>query len=62
MLPAVGDIRQNSWQEIEHSESFQHQLRDIAAKKCHCTHNCAMFDSILFNPTHLPHLIYQYVA
>jgi len=30
----------------------------IENKGCHCTHNCAMLDSIFFNPSNLPNLLF----
>ena len=59
MLPPVGNVRHSSWRDIHSSEAFQDQLADIAAGKCHCTHNCALFDSILFSPRQLPRLAWQ---
>lgn len=59
MLPAVGNIRDQSWNEILEGETFQRQKQDIRDKKCFCTHNCAMLDSILFRPASLPHLIHE---
>ena len=61
MLDPIGDIRIQTWEEITSSQSFRKQVQDIKDKKCHCTHNCAMFDSILFNPVNLPNLVYQSV-
>ena len=34
-------------------------LKSIKDKKCHCTHNCAMVTSILYNEKKWPKLIYQ---
>jgi len=62
MLPAVGDIQTQTWDEIMSSDRFQQQLDDIKAKKCHCTHNCAMFSSILFNPANTVQLLHQKIA
>lgn len=62
MLPSVGDIQTQTWEEIKNSDRLQQQLRDIKAKKCHCTHNCAMFDSILFNPKNVVQLLHQKVS
>lgn len=59
MLPPVADLRRQSWREIKKSPAFRQQLSDIAAGKCHCTHNCAMFDSILFSPGQLARLVRQ---
>ena len=59
MLPAVGNIKQQSWSDIRASDAFRQQVADIKAGKCHCTHNCAMFDSIFFNPRNIPKLLHQ---
>jgi hypothetical protein len=61
MLPSVGNIKEKSFQEIQDSAEFKKQLEDIKNKKCHCTHNCAMFDSIMFRPASIPHLLHQKV-
>jgi MoaA/NifB/PqqE/SkfB family radical SAM enzyme len=61
MLPPVGNIKEKSWDEITKSREFKDQVRDIKQKKCHCTHNCAMFDSIMFRPGSIPNLLYQTV-
>jgi len=61
MLPPVGNVQTQSWRDITKSPAFKQQVRDIKAGKCHCTHNCAMLDSILLNPANLPNLIHQRV-
>lgn len=50
MLPPIGNIRSQSWSDIMESDAFKKQLKSIEAGECHCTHNCAMLGSILFNP------------
>jgi MoaA/NifB/PqqE/SkfB family radical SAM enzyme len=62
MLPSVGDIHSQTWAEILNSDRAQQQRQDIKAKKCHCTHNCAMFDSILFNPANTINLLHQKIS
>lgn len=62
LLPAVGNIKEQSLGEIIASDAFQQQVEDIKQDKCHCTHNCAMLDSIFYNPVNLPHLMYQRVS
>lgn len=57
MLKTIGDIKTQSWSEIVASQSFRDQRQFIVDRKCACTHNCAMFDSILLNPSNLPHLL-----
>lgn len=61
MLPAVGDLRRTSLPEILAGGPWKRQLRSIRDKACHCTHNCAMLDSIFYNPANLPHLLCQKV-
>jgi MoaA/NifB/PqqE/SkfB family radical SAM enzyme len=60
-LAPVGNIREKSWGEITASPAFKQQVQDITDGKCHCTHNCAMLDSILLNPKSLPNLLSQRV-
>ncbi len=62
MLTPVGNINEQSWDKIMSSDIFKQQVADIRAGKCHCTHNCAMLDSILFNPKSFPHLLNQRVG
>jgi MoaA/NifB/PqqE/SkfB family radical SAM enzyme len=62
LLPNVGNIKDNSLQDIIASDAFQEQVQFIKDDKCHCTHNCAMLDSIFFNPKNLPNLMYQQVS
>jgi MoaA/NifB/PqqE/SkfB family radical SAM enzyme len=59
MLPSVGNIKNNTPNEILKSENFKKQLKSIENKECHCTHNCALLTSIFFNPKKWGNLIYQ---
>jgi MoaA/NifB/PqqE/SkfB family radical SAM enzyme len=59
MLPPVGDLTRSDLPDILASDAWQEQLQFIKDKKCHCTHNCAMLDSIFYNPRSLPHLLHQ---
>jgi MoaA/NifB/PqqE/SkfB family radical SAM enzyme len=61
MLDPVGNIQTQTWAEITKSPRFKQQVQDIKDGKCHCTHNCAMLDSILLNPANFPNLLYQRV-
>jgi MoaA/NifB/PqqE/SkfB family radical SAM enzyme len=61
MLPPVGDLKNQEWREVMDSKAFKEQVRSIERKECHCTHNCAMLGSILFNPLQLPRLVRQNV-
>ncbi|WP_101756556.1 radical SAM protein [Oceanicoccus sp. KOV_DT_Chl] len=59
MLPAVGNIKDNRLPDIISSDAYQEQVNMIKNKGCHCTHNCAMLDSIFFNPANLPSLLFS---
>lgn len=59
MLPSVGDLKSQSWAEITSSRNMKDQVSFIENNGCHCTHNCAMLGSILFNPKNLPKLVWQ---
>ncbi len=61
MLDSVGDLNEKSFKATISSPSFLRQVDDIKKNKCFCTHNCALLDSIFFNPTNLPNLLYQKV-
>ena len=59
MLAPVGNIQTKSWSKITNDEAFRQQVQDIKDGKCHCTHNCALMDSVLFNPMNIPNLLRQ---
>ena len=59
MLPTVGNLNDNNINEILKSEKFLVQKKSIENKECHCTHNCAMLTSIMYNPKKWGNLIYQ---
>ena len=59
MLEPVGNIKEQSWSTIDASQALASQRQSIRNKECHCTHNCAMLDSILFRPASIPHLIHE---
>lgn len=61
MLEPIGNVQSQSWAEITKTATFRQQVQDIKDGKCHCTHNCAMLDSILLNPANFPNLIHQRV-
>ncbi|MBF0382247.1 MAG: radical SAM protein [Magnetococcales bacterium] len=58
MLEEVGNINETSFKEILQSDGYKNQLQFIKDKKCHCTHNCAMLDSIFFNPACISRLFF----
>lgn len=57
LLPTVGSIATQPWREILQGAALARSRRSIARKECHCTHNCALLMSILFNPASIPHLV-----
>jgi len=59
MLKPVGNLNDKSWSQIMQSKKFLEQKQYIKEKKCYCTHNCAMLDSILFSFKSIPHLIHE---
>ncbi len=50
MLDVVGNVKTQSWAEIMQSQAYRDQVASIERGECHCTHNCAMLGSLLFNP------------
>ncbi|HIJ84361.1 MAG: Elp3 protein [Magnetococcales bacterium] len=58
MLEPVGDIRTQSFAEILSGTPYQRQRDAIVAGQCHCTHNCAMLDSVFFNPACMARLFF----
>ena len=38
---------------------LKEQVKKIENKECHCTHNCAMITSVLYNPSKWPNIVYQ---
>lgn len=58
-LPAVGNLREQGWNEILAGDAMRAQLASIRGKECYCTHNCALFDSIMYRPASLPQLLHQ---
>ena len=61
LLPPVDDFTQRDLPEIVNGEAWGEQLEFIERKRCHCTHNCALLDSILYNLANWPHLVHQEV-
>ena len=58
-LKPIGNIKNKKISEILKSYEFNNQVKSIKNKECHCTHNCAMLNSIFFNPKTWPNMIYQ---
>jgi MoaA/NifB/PqqE/SkfB family radical SAM enzyme len=57
MLDAVGNVKTQSWAEIMQSQAYRDQVASIERGECHCTHNCAMMGSLLFNPRQAAKLV-----
>ena len=59
MLPGFGNIKEENIASLINGEKHQEQVKKIKNKECHCTHNCALLTSILFNPKKWPNLVHQ---
>ena len=59
MLPSFGNIKNKKILELINGTKHKEQVNSIKNKECHCTHNCALITSILYNPTKWGNLIYQ---
>ncbi|MDC0408209.1 radical SAM protein [Candidatus Pelagibacter sp.] len=59
MLPEIGNLKDKSLNKILESKEMKDQIKFIENKKCHCTHNCAMITSVLYNPSKWPKIIYS---
>jgi len=53
LLPPIGNIREKDFVEIWSSQSAKLGRRKIVEKRCHCTHECNVFESLIANPIHL---------
>ncbi len=59
MLGTVGNLKEQRFRDVVAGDAMRAQVRSIRNKECHCTHNCAMLTSILFNPANIPQLVHQ---
>ena len=50
MLPVVANLSDRSFSGIRASDVWKMRRESIRRKECYCTHNCALLDSIVFNP------------
>jgi len=59
----LGNLREHGYsiQRILESERAKRVVGDIAAGKCHCTHECYFVTNILFNLRMYPKLLWEYV-
>lgn len=56
-LPTIGSIAQRPWSEVWSGRTLDAQREYIRAGGCHCADNCALHDSVLLRPAHLPRLL-----
>lgn len=59
LLENIGDLKTQTWNDILESDARRAQLRAIKNGECHCTHNCAILDSVFFSPTCMPKLLFK---
>jgi MoaA/NifB/PqqE/SkfB family radical SAM enzyme len=59
MLGSVGNLKESRFRDVVAGAAMRAQVESIRNKECHCTHNCAMLTSILFNAANLPQLLHQ---
>ena len=59
MLPGFGNIKKEKISSLVNGEKHKDKVKKIKNKEFHCTHNCALLTSILFNPKKWPNLTYQ---
>ena len=59
MLSEVGNIKEEPLKNILDGNKLKEQVKKIENKECHCTHNCAMITSVLYNPSKWPNIVYQ---
>jgi len=51
LLPPIGNLRQAGFEEIWNSPKAQAERQKIVEKRCHCTHECFLYPSLLAHPT-----------
>ena len=59
MLPGFGNFKKENISQLINGTKHKEQVKKIKNKECHCTHNCALLTSILFNPKKWPNLVHQ---
>jgi MoaA/NifB/PqqE/SkfB family radical SAM enzyme len=57
LLPPIGNIRENSFDQIWNSPIAYEARKRIVSKQCSCTHECYTFPSLIANPTYILKLI-----
>ena len=50
LLPAIGNLREASFEEIWNSDHAHAERQKIANKECRCTHECFLYPSLLAHP------------
>jgi len=50
LLPAIGNIQEDSFQSVWQSEKAREERAKIVAKECKCTHECNLFPSMMAHP------------
>lgn len=58
LLPAIGNIRKQTFTEIWDSKRARVMKASIKAKKCTCTHSCFQITNLIFNQFYWPKLIF----
>ncbi len=59
MLPGFGNFKKENISDLINGKKHKEQVKKIVNKECHCTHNCALLTSILFNPKKWGNIIHQ---
>lgn len=62
LLPSVDNLAEKGFYQILKSPDWERQVASIRAKRCFCTHNCAMLDSVFFRPASIFPLLFQPAA
>ena len=52
LLPPIGNLRDQSFDEIWNSPEAKAARQRIIARQCRCTHECNAFESLMANPLH----------
>src|SRR3989344_3900899 len=59
LLPSIGNIRKNSFNEIWNSEKAKKQREFIKNKGCYCLHSCFQNSNIVFNLRSYPYILVE---
>ncbi len=58
---AIGNLRENSFEEIWNSKKAKEMREFIGSGKCYCVHSCFMQNNILFTPRTYPAMIWYFL-